>query len=222
TEKLLIECCLELFANGLVEGIQDLGAAGISCATSELASNGDGGMHVDLEKVLLRDPTLTAGEILMSESQERMMAVVRPDRLEEFLAITRRWDVEAAVIGEVTDTGRLTIDHHGQRIVDVDPRTVAHEGPVYDRPYARPAWMGALQADTTRGPEGAARYPRPSTAEELRETVLRLAASPNLCSKSWVTDQFDRYVQGNTALAQPDDAGVVRVDEEPGLGIAIR
>ena len=87
-EKVLIECCLELFAAGVVEGIQDLGAAGISCATSELASNGDGGMHVDLEKVLLRDPTLTAGEILMSESQERMMAVVRPDQLEEFLAIT--------------------------------------------------------------------------------------------------------------------------------------
>ena len=87
-EKVLIECCLELYAARVVEGIQDLGAAGISCATSELASNGDGGMHVDLENVLLRDPTLTAGEILMSESQERMMAVVRPDQLDEFLAIT--------------------------------------------------------------------------------------------------------------------------------------
>src|SRR5690554_6564979 len=112
-EKVLIECCLELFAAGVVEGIQDLGAAGISCATSELASNGDGGMHVDLEKVLLRDETLTAGEILMSESQERMMAVVAPEKLEEFLAITGRWDVETAVIGEVTGSGRLTIDHHG-------------------------------------------------------------------------------------------------------------
>src|SRR5690606_8482383 len=160
-EKVLIECCLELYAAGVVEGIQDLGAAGISCATSELASNGEGGMHVDLEKVLLRDPTLTAGEILMSESQERMMAVVRPDRLDEFLAITGKWDVETAVIGEVTDTGRLTIDHHGHRIVDVDPRTVAHEGPVYDRPYARPAWMDGLQADSVSGPDGEARYPRP-------------------------------------------------------------
>src|SRR5690606_9419015 len=123
---------------------QDLGAAGISCATSELASNGDGGMHVDLEKVLLRDPTLTAGEILMSESQERMMAVVAPDKLEECLAITGRWDVETAVIGEVTGTGRLTIDPPGQRIVDADPRTVAHDGPVYDRPYAVPAWQESL------------------------------------------------------------------------------
>jgi phosphoribosylformylglycinamidine synthase II len=220
-EKVLIECCLELFAAGVVEGIQDLGAAGISCATSELASNGEGGMHVDLEKVLLRDPTLTAGEILMSESQERMMAVVRPDRLEEFLAITGKWDVETAVIGEVTDTGRLTIDHFGHRIVDVDPRTVAHEGPVYDRPYARPSWQDALQADTISGPDGAARYPRPATGDELRATLLRLLASPNLASKAWVTDQYDRFVQGNTALAQPDDAGVVRVDETTGLGVAL-
>src|SRR5690606_7809125 len=102
-EKVLIECCLELYAAGDVEGIQDLGAAGISCATSELASNGDGGMHVWLDDVLLRDPSLNAGEILMSESQERMMAVVTPEKLDEFLAITGRWDVETAVVGEVND-----------------------------------------------------------------------------------------------------------------------
>lgn len=220
-EKVLIECCLELFAAGVVEGIQDLGAAGISCATSELASNGEGGMHVDLEKVLLRDPTLTAGEILMSESQERMMAVVTPANLARFLEITGKWDVETAVIGEVTDTGRLEIDHFGHRIVDVDPRTVAHEGPVYDRPYARPAWQDALQADTASGPEGAARYERPETPDELRATLLRLLASPNLASPAWVTDQYDRFVQGNTALAQPDDAGVIRVDEATGLGVAL-
>ncbi|GAB2611465.1 phosphoribosylformylglycinamidine synthase subunit PurL [Pseudactinotalea suaedae] len=214
-EKVLIECCLELFAAGVVEGIQDLGAAGISCATSELASNGDGGMHVDLENVLLRDPSLTAGEILMSESQERMMAVVTPDKLDAFLAITTKWDVESAVIGEVTGTGRLTIDHHGHRIVDVDPRTVAHDGPVYDRPHARPAWQDALNADAAEA------LPRAGTAAELRAQVLAVAGSPNLASKSWVTDQYDRYVQGNTALAQPDDAGVVRVDEESGLGVAI-
>ncbi|MHB1288722.1 phosphoribosylformylglycinamidine synthase subunit PurL [Georgenia sp.] len=213
-EKVLIECCLDLFSAGVVEGIQDLGAAGISCATSELASNGDGGMHVDLENVLLRDPGLNAGEILMSESQERMMAVVAPDELEEFFAITARWDVESAVIGEVTGTGRLTIDHHGHRIVDVDPRTVAHDAPLYDRPYARPAWQDALNADS------AAALPRPA-GPELRAQVLALAASPNLASKAWVTDQYDRYVQGNTALAQPDDAGVVRVDETTGLGVAL-
>lgn len=149
------------------------------------------------------------------------MAVVRPDRLDAFLAITARWDVESAVIGEVTGDGRLTIDHHGERIVDVDPRTVAHEGPVYDRPYARPDWLDALVADTASGPRGEARYPRPSTPDELRATVLALAASPNLASTAWVTSQYDRFVQGNTALAQPDDAGVVRVDESTGLGVAL-
>jgi len=214
-EKVLIECCLELFAAHVVEGIQDLGAAGISCATSELASNGDGGMHVDLENVLLRDPTLTAGEILMSESQERMMAVVRPEQLDAFLAITAKWDVETAVIGEVTGTGRLTIDHHGRRIVDVDPKTVAHEGPVYDRPYSVPTWQAELNADTV------AVLPRPETGAELRRCVLDLLASPNLASKAWVTDQYDRFVQGNTAAAQPDDAGVIRVDESTGLGVAL-
>ncbi len=220
-EKVLIECCLELFAAGVVEAIQDLGAAGISCATSELAANGDGGMHVDLEQVLLRDPTLTAGEILMSESQERMMAIVRPDQIEAFLAITTKWDVETAVIGEVTDDGRLTIDHFGHRIVDVDPRTVALDGPVYDRPYERPQWLDALNADSVSGTAGAAAYPRPATPDELRATVLALVSSPNLASKAWVTDQYDRFVQGNTALAQPDDAGVVRVDETTGLGVAL-
>ena len=214
-EKVLIECCLELYAARVVEGIQDLGAAGISCATSELASNGEGGMAVDLEKVLLRDPTLTAGEILMSESQERMMAVVAPEKLDEFLAITERWDVETAVIGEVTGDGRLVIDHHGHRIVDVDPRTVAHEGPVYHRPYARPSWQDGLNADD------AERLPRPTAPEELRAQLLAVVGSPNLASKAWVTNQYDRYVQGNTALAQPDDAGVIRVDEQTGLGVAI-
>ncbi|MDO5700177.1 MAG: phosphoribosylformylglycinamidine synthase subunit PurL [Bowdeniella nasicola] len=214
-EKVLIECCLELFEGELVEAIQDLGAAGISCATSELASNGDSGMHVDLETVLLRDPTLTAGEILMSESQERMMAIVAPDKLDDFLAVTARWEVETAVIGRVTGDGRLTIDHFGERIVDVDPKTVAHEGPTYERPYERPAWLDDVQADS------AANLPRPATAEDLRSDLISLVSSPNCASVAWITDQFDRYVQGNTALAQPDDAGVVRVDEETGLGVAI-
>src|SRR5699024_4599828 len=133
-EKILIECCLELFHAGVVEGIQDLGAAGISCATSELASNGDGGMHIALDDVLLRDETLTPEEILMSESQERMMAVVRPDRLDEFLRIVGKWEVETSVIGEVTDGDRLVIEWHGDVIVDVPPRSVAHDGPVYERP----------------------------------------------------------------------------------------
>jgi phosphoribosylformylglycinamidine synthase subunit PurL len=214
-EKVLLECCLELTAAGLVEAVQDLGAAGISCATSELAANGDGGMRVDLDRVLLRDPTLTAEEILMSESQERMMAVVAPDRLDAFLAITGKWDVEASVLGEVTGTGRLEITWRGETIVDVDPATVAVDGPVYDRPAARPAWLDALQADS------AAALPRPSDGGELRRQALALLASPNLADVGWITDQYDRYVLGNTALSFPDDAGMIRVDEASGLGVAL-
>jgi phosphoribosylformylglycinamidine synthase II len=214
-EKLLIECTLELFSAGLVAGIQDLGGAGLSCATSELASAGDGGMHVELDEVPLRDSTLSPEEILMSESQERMMAVVDPADVEAFLAICEKWDVEASVVGEVTDTGRLHVDWHRQRVVDVPPRTVAHEGPVYQRPFARPDRQDALQADV------AEKLPRPATGDELRATVLRMVASPNLCDKSWITDQYDRYVRGNTVLAQPADSGMVRVDESTNLGVAV-
>ena len=216
TEKLLIEACQELFTQKLVVGIQDLGGAGISCATSELASNGDGGMHVWLDRVPLRDHTLTPEEILMSESQERMCAIVEPAQLGGFLQVCEKWDVEAAIIGEVTDSGRLTVDWHGERIVDVPPRTVAHEGPVYERPYARPEWQDALQADEPT----AQRLPRPQTPDDLRATLLRMVASPNLASKSWVTDQYDRYVLGNTVLAQPEDAGVVRIADN-GLGVSL-
>jgi phosphoribosylformylglycinamidine synthase len=214
-EKLLIECTLELFHAGVVAGIQDLGGAGLSCATSELASAGDGGMHVELDRVPLRDSTLAPEEILMSESQERMMAVVEPGDVDAFMKICEKWDVEAVVIGEVTDTGRLHIDWHGERVVDVPPRTVAHEGPTYQRPFARPDWQDALQADRAEA------LPRPRSGEELRETVLRLAASPNLCDKSWITDQYDRYVLGNTVLAQPSDSGMIRIDEETNLGVAV-
>jgi phosphoribosylformylglycinamidine synthase len=214
-EKLLIECTLEIFAAGLVAGIQDLGGAGLSCATSELASAGDGGMHVELDRVPLRDSRLAPEEILMSESQERMMAVVEPADVAGFLAICEKWDVEAVVVGEVTDTGRLQIDWHGERVVDVPPRSVAHDGPTYDRPLARPAEQDALQAD------GAEALARPAGPAELRETLLRLVASPNLCDKSWITDQYDRYVRGDTVLAQPSDSGMIRIDAETQLGVAL-
>jgi len=215
TEKVLIECCLEIFDRDLVVGIQDLGGAGLSCATTELASAGAGGMHVGLDTVPLRDPTLAPEEILMSESQERMCAVVEPDKVDEFLRICEKWDVTAVVVGEVNGSGRLTVAWRGETVVDVPPRTVAHEGPVYRRPYARPDRQDALQADA------ASALPRPSTGAELRATLLRLAGSPNLCDKTWITSQYDRYVLGNTVLAMPDDAGVIRIDEETGLGVAV-
>ncbi|WNI16292.1 phosphoribosylformylglycinamidine synthase subunit PurL [Actinacidiphila sp. ITFR-21] len=214
-EKLLIECTLEIFREKLVAGIQDLGGAGLSCATSELASAGSGGMRVELDSVPLRDATLSPEEILMSESQERMCAIVEPGKVDRFLEICEKWDVIATVIGEVTEGTRLEIFWHGEQIVDVPPRSVAHEGPTYERPYARPGWQDALQADD------AGRLPRPGTSAELRAQVMAVVASPNQASKAWVTDQYDRFVQGNTVLAQPEDSGVIRIDEETNLGVAV-
>jgi phosphoribosylformylglycinamidine synthase II len=214
-EKLLIECTLEVLHAGLVEGIQDLGGAGISCATSELASNGEGGMHVWLDRVLLRDSTLSPEEILMSESQERMCAVVEPAKIDAFMAVCKKWDVEAVIIGEVNNSGRLTVEWYGEEIVNVPPRSVAHDGPVYERPYSRPDWMDVRQAS---GPENLV---RPSSAVEVKQTWLTMTGTPNLASKSWVTSQYDRYVMGNTILAQPEDSGMIRVDEKTGLGVAV-
>lgn len=215
TEKVLIECCLELYAAGLVIGIQDLGGAGLSCATSELASAGDGGMAIELDRVPLRAANMTPAEILSSESQERMCAVVAPRNVEAFMSVCRKWDVLATVIGEVTDGDRLQITWHGQTVVDVPPRTVAHEGPVYHRPYARPESQDALNADRS------ADLPRPATGDELRATLLALLGSPHLCSRAFITEQYDRYVRGNTVLAENADGGMLRIDETTGRGIAV-
>lgn len=143
------------------------------------------------------------------------MAVVRPEKLDAFLEIVGKWEVEASVLGEVNDSGRLTIDWKGERIVDVDPSTVAVDGPVYDRPVEHPSWIDALQADRAEA------LPRPQSPEELREQFLAALRSPNAADASWITDQYDRYVLGNTAFAYPEDAGVVRVDERTGLGVAL-
>ena len=214
TEKVLIECSLEIFAEDLVVGIQDLGGAGLSCATSELASAGTGGMTVALDDVPLRDPSLSPEEILMSESQERMCAIVEPGKIARFLEICKKWDVTATVIGEVTDGDRLVITWHGEVIVDVPPRTVAHEGPVYNRPYVKPDFQDALNAENLS-------LPMPESAAEIHAAVLQLMSTPNMADKSWITAQYDKYVQGNTVQSQPEDSGMVRIDEETHLGVAI-
>ncbi len=214
-EKLLIECCLEAFAAGLVVGIQDLGAAGVACATTELAAAGTRGMRVQLDKVPLRDPSLGPPEILMSESQERMMAVVKPDNVERFLALCAKWDIEAAEIGEVTSHGRLTMSWHGETVVDIPPGSAADDGPVYLRSVQRPASQDALER------AGADDLPRPSDGKALRAALLAVLAAPGQAAKNWVTDQYDRYVRGDTVLAMPEDGGLLRVDERSGLGIAL-
>ena len=218
-ENVIIEATLELFSKSLVEGIQDLGAAGIACATSELAAGGDGGMHIELTNVLLRDEGLSAGDILMAESQERMMAVVTPDNTEAFEHIMHTYGVEYSWLGEVNDSARLTIDWNGERIVDVDPVTVADDSPVYERPYARPASQDALQADTFRG--SAAGTNLPSTGDELKAAVVELMSSVNMADRSWISSQTDTSVGGNTRQGAPNDSGVIRVDEETGMGIGL-
>src|SRR5699024_10612520 len=158
----------------LVVGIQDLGGAGLSCATSELAAAGDGGMHIDLDRVPLRAEGMNPAEVLSSESQERMCAVVAPENVEAFLAVCAKWDVLAADIGEVTDGENLVIDWRGQTVVDAPPRSLADEGPVYDRPVERPASQDALNADST------ASLDRPATSDDLRATLLQMIAAPQL------------------------------------------
>ena len=217
-EKVLIECCLELFAAGVVAGIQDLGGAGLSCATSELASNGGRGMKVQLKNVLLRDESLTPEEILMSESQERMMAIVPKKHLKSFKKIVERHEVEYSVLGKVIKKDRLRINWGKEEIVNVPPRTVAHDGPVYERPVKKPTWQKPLNEDT-----GAARklVRANENSSDLASQFIQIVSSPNQADKSWVTGQYDRYVGGNTALAYPDGAGMIRVSETTGLGVAI-
>ena len=220
TEKVLIECCLELFDRGLVTGIQDLGGAGLSCATSETASHGGSGMRVELDRVPLREPSMSPLEVITSESQERMLAIVTPSDVDEVLAVCERWGVLSTVIGEVVGdddprAGRLVVTWHGEVVVDVPPASLADEGPVYERPFARPTGQDALQAATSGS------LARPKTGEALRDTVLRLAASPNLCSRRWVTEQYDRYVLGGTVLAMPHDAGVLRLADDKPAGVAL-
>jgi len=210
-EKLLIECCLELYARGLVAGIQDMGAAGIACATSELASAASMGMEVDLDRVHLRDATMASWEILCSESQERMLALVRPDRLEELLAVAARWQVPASVIGEVVEGATLRLRRRGDVVAAAPARSLADEGPLLDRPRARSAArdaVAAVDADAVDlAAEAAAR-----AGGDVALLVARLLAAPALAAKDWVHAQYDDTVRGGTVLPPgAAGAGVVRL-----------
>ncbi|MGV0382166.1 phosphoribosylformylglycinamidine synthase subunit PurL [Corynebacterium segmentosum] len=208
-EKVLIECCLDLYHAGVVVGIQDLGGAGLACATSELAASGDGGMEVNLDAVPLRAENMTAAEILASESQERMCAVVAPENVEKFREICEHWEVTCAEIGEVTEGDHLVIRHQGEIVVDAPAGTIADEAPVYERPYARPEWQDELQKYQGTDKRG------------LVESLQKLVSSPSLCSRDFIMNQYDRYVRGNTVQSHHADAGVLRIDEETGRGVAV-
>ncbi len=214
-EKVLIEACMELYELDVISGIQDLGGAGISCATSELAANGDRGMEIQLRNVLLRDESLTPEEILMSESQERMMAIVNKRNLKKFEQIMNKWEVEYSILGKVLADEKLVIRWDEQEIVNVPPKTVAIDSPVYERSVEYPTWIDELNANSSES------LPRETEPSEIAAQIIQIASSANQADKSWITSQYDRYVLGNTALSMPDDGGMIRVNEESGLGITM-
>ncbi|HTO71975.1 MAG TPA: phosphoribosylformylglycinamidine synthase subunit PurL [Myxococcota bacterium] len=211
TEKLLLEACLEAMATGAIVGIQDMGAAGLTCSSFEMASRSGTGIEMDLDRVPQRETGMTAYELLLSESQERMLLVAEAGREGEILDVFAKWDLDAAIVGRVTDDGKMRVRWHGRVVVDIPVDPIAANAPVYERPIAEPAGRAALREldlaklPAERDPSGA---------------LLQLLASPNLCSREWVYRQYDQLVQSSTVLRPGGDAAVVRIPEtERGLAL---
>ncbi|TMK59895.1 MAG: phosphoribosylformylglycinamidine synthase subunit PurL [Actinobacteria bacterium] len=200
-EKLLIEASLELVAGGSLEGLQDLGGAGITCAVSESATRAGMGASLDLDAVPLREPGMVPFEILTSESQERMLAIVHPSKLDEVRSVCGRWGLTTAVIGELTPGGTLTVRSGGAVVAEVAVSSLADEGPVYDRPAEPPTRSVVSGDDPTFVP----------FEKDLTEAVLTVLTAPNVASKRWAFEQYDRVVQGNTIAGPDSDAAIVRV-----------
>jgi phosphoribosylformylglycinamidine synthase len=199
-EKKLIEACLELYQRGLVVGVQDLGAAGLSCATSEPAGRAGVGMDVDLDAVHVRETGMTAPELLMSESQERMMAFVSPNRVDEVLAVAAKWEIDGVVVGTVRPGGTLTVRHGGEVVAEVPAASLADDAPRYDRPLARPEWLDRLWEAPARRLE-----------ESPDRILLRLLDDPALGSTAWVYEQYDHMLFLNTIIGPGGDASLLRI-----------
>ena len=212
TEKLLLEACLEAMATGAIVGIQDMGAAGLTCSSFEMASRSGTGIEMDLDRVPQREAGMSAYELLLSESQERMLLVAQAGRESEIEDVFAKWDLDCAVVGRVTGDGRMRVRWHGQLVVDIPVDPIAANAPVYDRPRAEPAGLAARrELDLAQLPAEA----DPSGA------LLELLASPNLCSREWVYRQYDTLVGGSTVLRPGGDAAVVRIPEtERGLALS--
>jgi phosphoribosylformylglycinamidine synthase subunit PurL len=199
-EKLLIEASLELIDRGLLEGLQDLGGAGITCAVSESASRAGLGAGLDLDAVPLREPGMEPFEILISESQERMLAIVEPSKLDDVRAVCERWGLWTSVIAVMTEGGALTVRRAGEVVADVPARSLTDDAPEYDRAAAPPADADAGEDPTFATFEG-----------DLTDTLLTVLSSANVASKRWAYEQYDRLVQGNTIAGPDSDAAVVRI-----------
>lgn len=206
-EKLLLEACLEAIRTGAIVGIQDMGAAGLTCACAEMGARAGTGMEIHLDRVPQRDPAMTPYEILLSESQERMLLVVRSGREREVIETFGRWGLDAREIGRVTSDGYLRVFHDGQLVADLPNRVLVEDAPVYRRPMQRPASIAEI-SDIPESP-----YP-------LAITLRRLLASPNISSKEWIYSQFDHMVRTNTIVLPGADAAVLRI-KETRKGIAL-
>ena len=200
-EKKLIEACLELYEHDLVVGIQDLGGAGISCATSECAANAGMGIDVDLDAVHLREPDMTPAEVLMSESQERMLAFVKPRDLDEVMRLAEKWEIEASVIGTVVEGGTLTVRSGGKEVAAIPAASLSENAPLYRRPAVRPDWLDAVWADEPSIPpviDGGA-------------ALLELLDDPALGDKSWIYEQYDHQLFLNTVVEPGHDGSLMRI-----------
>jgi len=203
SEKLLLEACLEIMAKGCVIAIQDMGAAGLTCSAVEMGAKGDLGVTLDLDEVPCREPGMSAYEMMLSESQERMLMVLKPEKEKEAEAIFRKWGLDFALVGETTPTKRFVVRHGGAVMADLPIKELGDEAPVYDRPFAESAKLPVIDAASIKLPIGVA------------DALEKLIGSPDLCSKRWVFEQYDHVILGNTVQRPGGDAAVVRVNEGP-------
>ncbi len=203
TEKLLLEACLEAMKTGAIVGIQDMGAAGLTSSSFEMASRAGTGIRMDLDRVPCRETGMTAYEILLSESQERMLMVVTKGHEKDVLDVFEKWELDACMVGEVTNDGHMRIVHHGEEVVDLPIAPLAHAAPLYDRPRARPVGQGALNA----APAILKSYEN----FNWNDVLLQMMGSPNICSRSWVYEQYDQSVGTDTVTLPGSDATVIRI-----------
>ncbi len=204
-EKLVCEACLELLATGAVAGIQDMGAAGLTCSTCETAARAGTGIEIELDKVPQRAPNMTPYEIMLSESQERMLIIVQDGRQEEVKRIFDKWDLPWAEIGRVTGTGRMVVRHHGQIVADIPAKKLADEAPVYQRESREPAYLKTTRAFTLAG--------LPDTADPASD-LKALVGWPTIASKNWVYRQYDHMVRDGTVVCPGSDAAVLRIKQD--------
>ncbi|HEU4478867.1 MAG TPA: phosphoribosylformylglycinamidine synthase subunit PurL, partial [Pyrinomonadaceae bacterium] len=211
-EKLLLEACLEAMRSGAVAGIQDMGAAGLTSSSCEMAARAGTGIELDLSLVPQREEGMTAYEMLLSESQERMLIVAHSGREREVVDIFRKWDLDAVVIGRVKEGEHMQVLHQGETVADIPVSLLTDEAPKYDRPKTRPT--SNFQSPTSVNETSKAKDQRPKTKDQDgNEALLKLLASPNISSKQWVYRQYDHMVRTNTAVLPGADAAVVRIKE---------